>query len=210
MNSSVDDASSFACAVPVRTSVFGGRILRISETRRSGETPGFAAARIWSSLPSLPKSRCAVGRSKPLRVAPPIEPTEPSLTNPEILSISTGPSTWTPIVLPSTRSFLSAVDWSTTTSLLPGHLPWTSVSVLNFGLDGSTEKPRFGAPPKAIAFPSWTSCAFSLATPPIASATSGRAWTFASSDSSNAASVVPDPSPVSNGDFGVIVASVPL
>ena len=102
---------------------------------------------------------------------------------------------------------MSAVDLSTTTSFGPGHLPCTSVRLLNCGLVGSTEKPRFGAPPKAIALPSLTSCALSLETPPIASETSGSARTWASSDWSNGASVDPL-SPVSNADFGVIVASV--
>ena len=66
-------ASSRAWASPVRTSVFGGRISRICAMSFAGETPGFAATRIWSSLPSLPNSRCAVARSKPASVAPPIE-----------------------------------------------------------------------------------------------------------------------------------------
>ena len=126
-----------------------------------------------------------------------------------MVSVSTGPSTWTPIVLPTVRSFLLAVDVSMTTSSAPGHFPSTSVRELNWGLLGSTENPRFGAPPKTIALPSFTRSVLSLATPPIASATSGRSWIVGSSDSSNDASLVPEPSPVSNGDFGVIVASVP-
>ena len=140
-------------------------------------------------------------------MAPPIELTEPNFTIPEIRSCSTGPSTWTPMSLPTFRSFLSAVDWSTTTSSFPGQPPSTSVSVLNCGFVGSTEKPRFGAPPKAIALPFLMSCAFSLETPPIAFWTSGSSCTFASSDSSKEASVDPL-SLVSNADFAVIVASV--
>ena len=76
------------------------------------------------------------------------------------------------------RSFLSAVDLSTTTSFGPGHAPCTSVRLLNCGFVGSTENPRFGAPPKAIVLPSLTSWVLSLETPPIASRTSGSARTF--------------------------------
>ena len=173
----------------------------------AGETPGFAAARIWSSFPSLSKSRCAVARSKPASVAPPIELTAPNLTRPEIRSCSSGPSTCTPIVWPTFRSFLSAVDWSTTSSSGPGQAPCTSVRLLNCGFVGSTENPRFGAPPNAIVLPSLTSWVLSLETPPIASWTSGSARTFGRSDSSNGASVDPL-SPTSNADFGVMVASV--
>ena len=104
---------------------------------------------------------------------------------------------------------MSAVDLSTTTSFARGHAPSTSVRLLNCGFDGSTEKPRFGAPPKAIALPSLTSCAFSLATPPIASLTSGSACTSAEQGLVEA---TPPSSrsrrSMSNADFGVIVASV--
>ena len=156
MNSSVPSASSAACAVPVRTCTVGGRICSISDTSWDGETPGLPATRIWSSLPTLWKSRCAVGRSKPASVAPPIESTEPNLTIPETWSVSTGPSTWTPSVEPTSTSFLLAVALSTTTSSALGQAPSTSVRLENSGRDGSTEKPRFGAPPKTIASPSLT------------------------------------------------------
>ena len=98
MNWSVSFASSRAWASPVRTSVFGGRISRICEISAAGVTPGFEATRIWSSLPSLPKSRWAVARSKPASVAPPIELTDPNFTIPEIRISLTGPSACTPIV----------------------------------------------------------------------------------------------------------------
>ena len=103
---------------------------------------------------------------------------------------------------------MSAVDLSTTTSFDPGHAPSTRLRLLNCGFDGSTEKPRFGAPPYAIALPPLMNCVFSLATPPIASWTSGSAFTLGSSDSSNAASLVPESPLASKGDFAVIVASV--
>ena len=67
---------------------------------------------------------------------------------------------------------------STTTSFGPGQAPCTSVRLLNCGFVGSTENPRFGAPPNAIVLPSLTSCVLSLETPPIASWTSGSACTF--------------------------------
>jgi hypothetical protein len=51
-------------------------------------------------------------------------------------------------------------------------------------------------------------CVLSLATPPIASWTSGTSFTLGRSDSSNDASVVPESPLASKGDFGVIVTSV--
>ena len=53
MNSSVSPASFCACASPVRTAVFGGRISRICSRSRADETPGFAATR--------PQDRAFVG-----------------------------------------------------------------------------------------------------------------------------------------------------
>jgi hypothetical protein len=76
-----------------------------------------------------------------------MELTEPNFTIPEIFICSTGPSAWTPIVWPTVRSSLSAVDLSTTTSSGPGQAPSTRLRLLNCGFEGSTEKPRFGAPP---------------------------------------------------------------
>ena len=66
-----------------------------------------------------------------------------------------------------------------------GQLPSTSESELNRGWVGSTEKPRCGAPPKLITLP-LSPIRFAVsATPPIAAWTSGSAFTFGSSDSSN-------------------------
>ena len=70
-------ASLDACAVPVFTCVSFGRISFTPATSCSGETPDFAEMRIWSSWPTLSKRLCAVGRSKPASVAPPIEDTAP-------------------------------------------------------------------------------------------------------------------------------------
>ena len=131
-------------------------LLDLGDELRRARRRACRTTRIWSSLPSLSKSRCAVGRSKPASVAPPIESTEPNLTSPEIRSVSTGPSTWTPIESPTSRSFLLAVDLSTTTSSAFGQAPSTSVRRVELAArDGSTEKPRFGAPPKTIALPSF-------------------------------------------------------
>ena len=208
MNSFVSDASSCACASPVRTCVAGGRIFWISATSASGATPSFAATRIWSSLPGLAKRCCAVGRLNPARVAPPIEETVPNLTKPEMRSCSVGPSAWTPIFWPICRSFLPAVDSSITTSPSAGQRPSTSARLLSDGCVGSTLKPRFGAPPKTIAFPSEPISCASPPTPPTAAPVSGSAFTSASSDSSNGGATVPL-SPTSNAVLPVIVASVP-
>ena len=179
----VSSESLSACVSPLFTCAPNGRMGSICETSSSGETPGLAATRIWSSFPTLPKSRCAVGRSNPARVAPPIVSTAPNLTRPEMRNVSTAPSACTPISWPAARSFFDAVAVSTTTSPSFGHAPLTSVSELNSGCVGSTLKPRFGAPPKTIALPfspiSWAS----PPTPPSAALTPGSASTSASTDS---------------------------
>ncbi len=147
MNSFVSAASSCACASPVRACASGGRIGSISESSCWSETPGFAATAISSRRPSFSKSRCAVGRSKPASVAPPIERSEPNSTIPEIRRRSTGPSTWTPISSPIPKSSLSATPESITTSSGPGQAPSTSLSGLNGESPSAIAKPRFGAPP---------------------------------------------------------------
>ena len=204
----MSDASSCACASPVRTCVPSGRIFWISATSASGVTPSFAATRIWSSLPGFAKSFCAVGRVNPASVAPPIEDTEPNLTKPEMRSFSVGPSAWTPISCPIFRSFLPAVDRSITTSPSFGQRPSTSERLFSDGCVGSMLKPRFGAPPKVIAFPSVPISWASPPTPPTAAPVSGSAFTFGSSDSSNGGATLPL-SPRSKAVLPVIVASVP-
>ena len=91
MNAFVSLASSCACARPVRTSVSLGRIPRISVKSCAVGTFGLDATAISSSLPGFPNRSCAVGRSNPANVAPPIVPTDPNLTMPESLSCWTGP-----------------------------------------------------------------------------------------------------------------------
>ena len=113
----------------------------------AAETPGSAATAISSSLPALSKICCAVGRSKPASVAPPIVETEPNRTMPEMRRRSTGPSPCTPITLPIAKSSLSAVALSIATSPVPGHPPSMRVSGLKTESPSAIEKPRLGAPP---------------------------------------------------------------
>ena len=147
MNWFVSSASSFACSDASLTSAVGGRIFRMSSTSFSCGTPGAAATAISSSLPSLSKIRCAIGRSKPASVAPPIVETDPNRKNPEMRRRSTGPSPWTPTVWPISKFSLSAVASSIATSPDPGHWPVVSVSGLKTESPLAIEKPRFGAPP---------------------------------------------------------------
>ena len=205
----VSSASLAAWVFPLFTWTPTGRIGRIAATSSSGETPLFAPTRIWSSFPVLSKRRWAVGRSKPASVAPPMVETAPNLTRPETRNRSTGPCACTPICWPILMSFLPAVDSSTTTSSVLGQRPPTRVRELNLGCVGSTLKPRFGAPPKTIAFPFVPISCASPPTPPIAAFTSGNAFTFASSDSSNGGAVVVPLLERSNADLPVITASVP-
>ena len=61
----VSSESLCACVSPLLTCVPSGRIGSIWATSCSGETPGLAATRIWSSFPTLPNSRCAVRQVEP-------------------------------------------------------------------------------------------------------------------------------------------------
>ena len=205
----VSFASDDACLSPLRTCVSGGRIDRISARSFACETAFFPATRIWSSLPCSAKRCCAVRRSKPASVAPPIVPTAPNFTRPDTRSRSTGPCACTPSCCPIAMCFLPAVWRSTTTSPVFGHRPDTSVSELNRACVGSTLNPRFGAPPNTIALPLRPiSCAWP-ATPPIAASTSGSALTFASSDSSNDGSDVVPLFERLKADLPLTTASVP-
>jgi hypothetical protein len=104
---------------------------------------------------------------------------------------------------------------STTTWLGPGHRPLTRSSELNCGLDGSTLKPRLGAPPNPTALPLTISWGLPD-TPPIASRTSGSARTRVSTDCGNDGAPFGPPlwleplDPVSTALRPVTVASVPL
>ena len=127
---------------------------RISAASFAGVTPGFAFARIWSSLPTRWKSRCA-GRQVEAgeRRAAEARTRRRSGRGRRSSCASVGPFACTPIVCPTCRSFLCAVAWSITTWFGPGQFPSTSVSELSSGRVGSTLKPRFGAPPKATTLP---------------------------------------------------------
>ena len=214
MNSFVSFASSVACAVAgphlrARRAGSPGSRRRAAPARR----PACAATRIWSSLPSLSKSRCAVGRSKPASVAPPIGRTEPNLTSPEIRSCSTGPSAWTPIRLPDCEVLLvrGRRRRSRPRSAF-GQAPLDERQRVELAACvGSTLKPRFGAPPKTIALPSLPISCASPPTPPIAACDVGqRRAPPASSDSSKGGALrAGSVASRSNADFPVIVASVP-
>ena len=147
MNSLVSSASACACWAPVLTCVPGGRISSICDTSSASVASGFAATAISSRRPTLFMRRWAVGRSKPASVAPPIERPELNWMIPASGSSSTGPSTCTPIVSPTSKSSFAAVSLSTTISFGPGHSPSISVRGLNGERGFAIEKPRFGAPP---------------------------------------------------------------
>ena len=102
--------------------------------------------RIWSSWPRLSNRFCAVARSKPAIVAPPMDETAPKLTSPEMRNCRTGPRDCTPICWPTAKSFLSAVPWSTTTSPGFGQAPDTRVRVLNSGLRRVDAEAEVGRP----------------------------------------------------------------
>ena len=134
-----------------------------------GLTPGFAAIRIWSSVPSLPNSCCAVGRSKPRSVAPPIDSAPPNRTSPEMRRrLDRGPP-------PGRRSRPPARGPSSTPWRRPDHdlgsapgqapaLPSSQRVELRLGR-GRPLKPRLGAPPNTIASPSSSIRARRLAGP---------------------------------------------
>ena len=147
MNAFVSFASSAACSAPVRTCVAGGQdradlgdeLLRAR--RRLRRRPGSRRA-----CPPCANSCCAVGRSKPASVAPPIVATEPNLTMPgDLATARPGPRPATPIVSPTVKSFFAAVDSSITTSSGPGPGALDEGErVERRAASGSTLKPRFG------------------------------------------------------------------
>lgn len=204
----VPAASSLACSSAVRTCVASGKICRTASSSCCSLVPDLVAIRIWSSLPVLSNNRCAVPRSNPASVAPPIDDTAPNSTSPEIFICTAAPRAWTPIVSPVANPFSLAVFVSITTWSPLGQAPETRVSELNCGSVGSTLKPRFGAPPKTIDLPSLPiSCASPLTEPPAAP-TSGSARTFVSRPASNGGAVTVPSWDASNAFLPVIAASV--
>ncbi len=125
-------------------------------------------------------------------------------------SVSTGPSTWTPISSPIAKSFFFATPESITTWSGPGHFPSTSRSGLNGESPSAIEKPRFGAPPKTIALPSLPiSEVESLSTLPSAVPTPSSPRTSPRSDSGSVGSLTPLPSERSNAALPVTTTSEP-
>ena len=83
----VSAASDSTCCAAVRTLASEGRIGRIAFTSCCMVTFGFAATAISSSRPRFSKRACAVGRSKPASVAPPIVRPELNCMIPEIRNV---------------------------------------------------------------------------------------------------------------------------
>ena len=143
--------------------------------------------------------------SNSAKVAPPIEPTPLSSAIPEIRNARWGPTACSLIVSPTWKPLPEAVALSITTSLPPrGQEPSVSLVGLNCCSRGSTEKPSEGAPPVSITFPFLSiSFTLSLVTDPAAAATSGRAFTFASTSCGNVGVSTPLP-------FVFLKAALPL
>ena len=90
-------------------------------------------------------------------------------------SAAPGPFASTPIVWPTSRSFLPAVALSTTSSPAPGQLAVDERERVELrAASGSTLKPRCGAPPKAITLPLWPTRFAIPPTPPTASGDVGQ------------------------------------
>jgi hypothetical protein len=139
--------------------------------------------------------RCAVGRSKRAKVAPPIELTPVSSATPEIRNERCGPTAWTRIVSPTLKPFFEAAALSIATSSAPlGHAPAVSFVGLNCWYFGSTEKPSDGAPPVSTTLPSFLiSLTLSLVTDPAAAETPSSFRTSGSTDAGNVGVSTPLP-----------------
>ena len=180
-------------------------------TSCSGETPGLPAARIWSSLPCLSKSRWAVGRSKPASVAPPIEATEPNLTSPEIVQLpAPGPRPGRRSCSPTARSFLSAVALSIDDLVRarPGAVDERErVEVGPRRVDGEAEVRGAAEDDHLAVLPDQVRLAADAAD--RVGDVRQRRGPCRAATRRTAASVVPGRFERSNADFAVIVASVP-
>ncbi len=150
----VAEASLVACWAPVRTWVSSGSTVRISATSRWGLTPGLGADADVVELAELAEQALRGREIKPGQGGP-ADRARAFRSGPALRSASTPPgrSPGRRSRSPGRRFFLAAVLVSTTTSAGPGQWPLTSFSELNWGRDGSTLKPRLGAPPKEIAWP---------------------------------------------------------
>ena len=186
MKSSVSAASVGRLLAP-RSNLRGRRQDRLDlATSWASGTSGLAATAISSSCPGFLKRRCAVGRSKPASVAPPIVRPELNWTIPETRGPLDRPLGLHADGLADREVLLRRRLLVDDDLVRSGPRPLDSVSGLNTESPLAMEKPRFGAPPKTTAFPSspmnWVA---SESTLPSACATPESARTFGSSDSSS-------------------------
>ena len=86
MNGSCPSASFFACSAAERACASAAAPRAPASGAPCPTRPASRRSRSRRARPRLPNSRCAVGRSNPARVAPPIVETLPNLTMPEIRS----------------------------------------------------------------------------------------------------------------------------
>jgi len=189
----VSFAACFASCWPVRTCAVCGSSGRIWATSWVGVTFGLPATPIESSLPSLLKIRCAVGRSKIASVAPPSELRPAKRTSPVMRKRLSGPCASTPIESPTVKCLVDAVIASIAISCDPlGQRPSERTSGLKrWSPRGWTLNARLGAPPRETTLLSGpTSFAWSL-TPPSATSTPGRPRTRVSSDCGSDGSTAP-------------------
>ena len=129
---------------------------------------------------------------------------------PEIRSRSTGPSTCTPIVSPTSKSSLPAVSLSTTTSFGPGQPPSTSVSGLNgeLGFGNREAEVRRAAVDDGVAVLVDELRGLGV-NAPFRLGDAGQRRTSSRSDSGKDGSLTPLCSLMSNGDLPVMTASDP-
>ena len=189
MNSLVSAASEAACSLG-RTCAFGGRICWISAMSWASVTFGFAATAISSRRPTFLKRRCAVGRSKPARSAPPIVRPERDWTMAETHSLY-GPFRLHADRLADFEVLLARVLLVDRDLVGPGH--WPSIRVRGLKTDRrSRSRSRVRRAPRGHRLPVVADELGRIeSTPPSASATPGRARTFGRSDSSSSGAATP-------------------
>ena len=150
--------SSLATVWPLTTCTPGGSTLAIARCSRTLSTPGLASTLIVSKYPRELNRSCAVGRSKPARVAPARLSSLPKVTIPEIVNVSGEESSSTRTWLPTRKWYFVAVALSiTTASGVEGARPATS-PMDDSCRSGSNENPSADAA-FPTAFPLATNCA---------------------------------------------------
>ena len=110
-------------AVAVFTCAVGGTFCRSSLDELLVGDAGLRGDRDLVQPAALAEQLLRGRQVKPARVAPPIVETDPKWTKPEMRSRCAAPSACTPIVWPTLKSSLFAVDSSITTSPRPGQAP---------------------------------------------------------------------------------------